>query len=752
MRAKRMQAVRRRAAVRLAALGLAMAIAASCAPGRVKAVDKTIAYKIDELPAAYRLVGPRYLYEPEAAFTIWVPPREAERKHVLVITKPDGEAVERSVRLRKAEAKAKPEVHTAVMAADMADWPDGAYGAELRLEGAGPRAKPRAECAFRIVRQAVEEAWQGGLRDEAAVWLRHANRPRDIWKKVPHWHNLDRAMAEPSLLYDGLRGLVLRSYWNPQLQRLQPYGLYVPQAYDPKKKIPLMILLHGSGGDYLNLVSDIYEGQELESNPMLVANAGAFKSQEYRHMALNDVLWVIEDMARKYTVDPDRVYLQGISLGGRGALEMMALRPDVFAAASPQGVYGCFQEPNDVPDFLRMDEWARWSVARWDLRSYLPNLRGLPIQIIYGHHDKTTPPVNALTFKTLANKRFGARIEVLGFDADHNISTPVYDWADTRAWLLKHRRTENPHVVTARTASLRFNRFHWVTIDAMGVQWQMADVEARYDPKSHTLTVTTENVSRLTLEPPGVVKALSVDGQAAPLPKGKRAERFALERGAKGTWALADADAAPQRGVKRHGQSGPVWDVCHGRCLAVYGTGGTQEETAHLEKMARHIARLDAAWGEASWPVLADTEVTDEQKATCNLLLVGDARTNALLRGGKWPFDLKAIGEGRGISVMDEAYGDPCDVLCFIYPSPFADEGYVYVVAPSRPTAGKAMGMNPSTGWQVGEWCDWLVARHGEKGEGDHPYLADGVFDSRWRLQPMPGRSVRPRYMNWEKD
>ncbi len=739
-------------AAALALLALALP-AAGDAPDPVHTGD-AIAIKIDELPSAFRLWTPRYLYENEAEFTAWVPPGMADRAYRLVVTGPDGKTVtDKALDLEPPGGKRKPKVHTARVTLDAAAWKDGAYTATLvprgddeGADGAAP--EPAAEGRFRVVRDEVRAHWRGDLRDELALWLEHANRPRDIWKKIPRWQALDEAMATPEKLYGGLRGLVLRSYANPHLGRRIPYAAYVPEAYDPGEPMPLLILLHGSGGNYVNVVSDMYHGQELETHPMLVANAGAFRHQEYRHMALNDVVWVLEDMARKYAVDRDRVYVQGISLGGRGAIELAALRPELFAAVSPQGVYGLMQEPDDIPDFLWHEPYARWSVARWDLRSLLPNVRHVPMQIIYGYHDTTCPPLHALTVRHLVNKRFGGRAEAVGFDAGHDITWPVYKWSETRAWLLEHRRVAVPPVVTARTASLRFNQFYWVTIGWMETYWQMASVEARQD--GDAVDVRARNVAWLALDPPQPCRKLTVNGTAVDLGT-RQGEEIVVAGQPDGTWhrLVGRLDDDPR--FKRHGVSGPIWDVLHGPCLAVYGTGGSAEETANLERLARGVAALDLAWGEPSWPVVADTELDEAARAAHNLMLVGDARTNALLKGRDWPFDLRQVGRGQGIEVFGETYDRPGDVLMFIYPSPFAEGRYVYVVA-AAVSAEAPRALNPATNWDVGVWSDWLVRRYGEDhaGHGRRGSAVDGVFNAQWKLEKMPGRLLPARPMNWE--
>jgi poly(3-hydroxybutyrate) depolymerase len=739
----------------------------------------TAAGAAETKPAAadLKLAGPKYVHADVAKFEVTAPADMEGRTVRIDVEGPGGRKAGGSARLeapRSGFRREAPKEARGSATLDASKWADGQYTARMELDAATTSTAPATQPAtqpvrpqaekpsvtFRVIRAQLRKAFaDDSLRGEMGVWLDHVNEWNGNEKMKPSWRNAEIAVEKPALLYAGLRGVLLRSYFNPQLDRLQPYSVYVPKAYDPNKPMALMILLHGSGFDYLNILSDIKAGQEFEDNPMLVANAGAFRHQEFRHMALNDVLWVLEDMRRKYNVDADRVCLQGISLGGRGSVEVPALRPEVWAAASPQGSYGVLQETSDPAYFAEAPLLGRWMAARWDIRSYLPNVRHVPMQFVAGWKDVTTPVLNATTLRHLINKRFGGKAELLGFDTGHNISMPQYKWSDTRAWMLKQKRVHDPLVVTARTSTLRYNRFYWVTVDQMQHHWKMAQVQARIDEQSGSLSVETENVTEMTLEPPRKVQRIEIDGNQMAVPSRLASLRFTK---ADGKWKPVESPATQPGNVKRHGVSGPIWDVCNGRCIAVYGTRCGGEETRRLKEMARHLAYLDCAWGEPSLPVVSDADVSDEQKKTCNLLLVGDARTNSLLAGQAWPFDLEAVGAGKGLTVLGATHDKPSDLLHFIHPSPYGKDTCVYVTTPLGPggAGGRPWVLSPTESWDIGIWTDWII-RGMETAptsrSGDPPARRlrakthnAGVFDSRWKLVPPEGTLFQPSPMNWE--
>ena len=115
------------------------------------------------------------------------------------------------------------------------------------------------------------------------------------------------------------------------------YLLYKPKNYSEKTPNPLLIFLHGAGerGDDLELVKIhgppklIEQGVDL---PFVVASP---------QVALNEwwspstVVWLLKDIQSRLNIDPKRVYLTGLSMGGYGTWETAIRYPNLFAAIVP---------------------------------------------------------------------------------------------------------------------------------------------------------------------------------------------------------------------------------------------------------------------------------------------------------------------------------------------------------------------------------------------------------------------------------
>jgi predicted peptidase len=166
----------------------------------------------------------------------------------------------------------------------------------------------------------------------------------------------------------GAKGDQQRHYYFAAAGKEMPYRLYVPRSYDPNVPTPLIVALHGYGGDqnyFFASVEDLPALCEqygvIFAAPMGFAKDGwygaplaipgaaprsgggatpvtgrdAEAETEYRARSERDVLNVLDIVRREYTVDPDRIYLMGHSMGGFGTWWLGQKHADTWAAIAP---------------------------------------------------------------------------------------------------------------------------------------------------------------------------------------------------------------------------------------------------------------------------------------------------------------------------------------------------------------------------------------------------------------------------------
>lgn len=116
----------------------------------------------------------------------------------------------------------------------------------------------------------------------------------------------------------------------------RPFHVYAPPDYDPGKKYPLVVFLHGAVSR-----ANVPSPREMESlrkdfekdvpGFLIILPTGAKGATWWDKIGSSNILSQIDDVKRRYNVDEDRVFLWGFSDGGSGAYWMAMNRPTPWA-------------------------------------------------------------------------------------------------------------------------------------------------------------------------------------------------------------------------------------------------------------------------------------------------------------------------------------------------------------------------------------------------------------------------------------
>lgn len=193
------------------------------------------------------------------------------------------------------------------------------------------------------------------------------------------------------------------------------YLLSLPADYDKQEKWPLVLFLHGSGecGDNVEVVKKNGPPKYAEEKPYPFILLSPQAPEERWDIPSLKVL--LDDVIANNKVDPDRVYVTGLSLGGGATWHLTAAYPDLFAAAAP--------------------------VCGWNPKaSTAPKIKDIPYWVFHGDADKAVPLKHSQRMVD-ALKPLGTEIKFTVYPGvGHDCWNQAYAEPELWTWLLSHSR------------------------------------------------------------------------------------------------------------------------------------------------------------------------------------------------------------------------------------------------------------------------------------------------------------------------
>ena len=198
------------------------------------------------------------------------------------------------------------------------------------------------------------------------------------------------------------------------------YLLYLPPHYDSLNKWPLILFLHGRGerGSNLRMVKRHGLPKRLANGddfPFIIVSpqcpAGSYWTEELD--ALNALL---DHIVAEYKVETSRIYLTGMSMGGRGTWFLAGRTPERFAAIAPVCGAG-----------------LNWIAQE--------RLGKLPVWIFHGDADDVVPAYEADNMARWLREAGGNVKLTIYPGVSHDSWTQTYNNPELYEWFLSHRRT-----------------------------------------------------------------------------------------------------------------------------------------------------------------------------------------------------------------------------------------------------------------------------------------------------------------------
>jgi pimeloyl-ACP methyl ester carboxylesterase len=505
----------------------------------------------------------------------------------------------------------------------------------------------------------------------------------------------------------------------------QPYAIYIPKNFDESRKYPLVVFLHGAWSNHrLGLRRAFGQGNlqgldfikpgnvpvetDLESTryfPVLkdidyiVAAPLARGTAGYQGIPEQDVYDMLADIESRFSIDENRIYLTGLSMGGGGTVWLGLTRPDIWAALAP-----CCPAPPD---------------GSVDLAG---NALNLPVHLFTG--DKDFLHKTALDWKA----KFEAgtpRFDYTEYPGiGHNSWEYAYKDGFIFDWFSQFTRDPYPSEVKFSTKWFKYDKAYWVRIDNLtpGI---LSTIDAKFTSQNN-IEITSSGLDAFTLRLAGHPQfvaaqkvSVKVDGKSFTV---KTNDAVSFSR-SDNSWV--NKKFAPGLTSKQPGAEGPISAAVAGNHIYVYGTGGNPsgEELGSRKAAAQSAADWNGMAGRIMvFPrVLSDKELRQSDYENSNLILFGTKETNAIIA---------KFADRLPVQLSNDAkdYG-----LLYIFP---VNKHYVLVNSglpwwtPSKSASGQeGMAFMGAKVDGLKNFQDFILFR-----ESPENVISQGCFDNNWNL------------------
>lgn len=486
-----------------------------------------------------------------------------------------------------------------------------------------------------LLNRESEALVQDGGKDAYRGWIRYLQY-RVSWYRKTEGEYSERALLaahrlavwtrtirdNPSAI-DTLSGAVEWAYASRADDSGQPFKLAIPAGYDKNRTYPLVVVMHGYGGNHMEYSTGVTSNPDFFELHVL----GRGRGGGYTDLSEADVLDAVDYVRRHWHIDDNRVHLTGASMGGGGTFKLSSRYPDRWASGRPVCGYG-----TDLP---------------------VRNGLTVPLYSTHSQDDPTVPVLGSRApLRMLAEA--GGRVVI---DETDGLQHAAWNYSEGNARAAAWSKTQ------ARPAFRDVRHIDFTALDRKScgafwlhvAEWGDGFGPARFIAAAGTdnrLYLRTENIQTLSLRladsPFDRSKdlAVSVNGAvfvtaAAPLPDSL------FINCEKGVWSVSPGWTRRPAFALRTG--GGVHNLYAGEpLLIVYGTAGTDEARGAMALAAEAASKsphpLWAAEGGdikdgvpshhnlyARLKTKPDTAVTASDLETCNLVLIGRQDQNRLV-------------------------------------------------------------------------------------------------------------------------
>ena len=199
------------------------------------------------------------------------------------------------------------------------------------------------------------------------------------------------------------------------------YRLHVPAYYDESKEYPVLLFLHGAGergNDNSKQITVMINSMFNQDNALLTETIVIAPqcSDELGWWRPDYLKLLLDRVCSEYSVDRDRIYVMGYSMGGFGSFDLITTYTDTFAAAVPMCAGASASDAQILRDF--------------------------PLYVVHGAKDDTCP-VSGSRAIVNALKQLGSKSVIYEElpDFGHNVWGYTANKSEILEWLFEQRKS-----------------------------------------------------------------------------------------------------------------------------------------------------------------------------------------------------------------------------------------------------------------------------------------------------------------------
>lgn len=209
-----------------------------------------------------------------------------------------------------------------------------------------------------------------------------------------------------------------------------PYCIIEPKNYSPDKKYPVLLYLHGAGETGTDNVAPVLTMQDaflvngdLLSDVIIVCPQSTSwwnvnSASGDKKGPVGAAVRLLDSLGESYSIDENRIYVIGISMGGYGTWDALSHFPDKFAAGIP--------------------------ICGGGSSNYANALKNIPIWVYHGTADSVVPFAASENMYDAIKASGGNKIHFTRLQGvNHNCWTTALADRELFSWLLSQNKLTN---------------------------------------------------------------------------------------------------------------------------------------------------------------------------------------------------------------------------------------------------------------------------------------------------------------------